>query len=131
MFSTYENFKLGLDIHGVIDCCPSLFSELSRRVLEKGGEVHIITGAHMTEVLKDKLKQQYRIEWTHLFSIADYHKEIGTKVWYDDKNTPWMETLTWDRTKGNYCLEHDIDLHIDDTERYRRYFLTPFLLYKS
>jgi len=131
MIRNTEKFKLGLDIHGVIDSHPSTFSQLSNNVVSKGGEVHVITGAPITEALVNKLEMEFKINYTHLFSIVDFHKEKGTKVWYDDKNTPWMDSLVWDKTKGDYCLEHEIDLHIDDTKRYSRYFITPFLLYKN
>ena len=126
-----NNFKLGLDIHGVIDADPAMFSQLAKRVLRSGGEVHIITGAQMTEELKDKLKNEYGMEWTSLFSIADYHKEIGTQITYEDKDNPWMSDELWDETKAEHCRALDIDLHIDDTERYGKYFTTPFLLWKK
>jgi hypothetical protein len=123
-----SKFKLGLDIHGVIDTKPWMFSRLSKSVIGTGGEVHIITGAHMTEELKTKLKDEYEMSWTHLFSIADHHKSIGTEMRYKKSNNPWMDKDLWDRTKGDYCHEQGIMLHIDDTERYAKYFLTPFIL---
>ncbi len=37
-------FKLGLDIHGVVDAMPDFFSFLTDSFIKNGGEVHIITG---------------------------------------------------------------------------------------
>lgn len=122
-------YKVGLDIHGVCDKNPSFFSKLSLSTVRGNGEVHVITGAHITDELKIKL-HGFGIVWTHLFSIADYHKKIGTKIWYNEKGTPCMDDVTWDKTKGDYCAKNSIDMHVDDTERYGLYFTTPFLLYK-
>ena len=121
--------KLGLDIHGVIDKNPTLFSYLSLNIVKDGGEVHVITGAFITENLKIKL-HGFGIHWTHMFSIAGYHKELGTSMWVSDKGSPCMDDVLWDKTKGEYCAQMNIDLHIDDTERYGFYFTTPFLLYR-
>lgn len=132
-----RKFKLGLDVHGVIDDNPQMFSDLTKRLFRSGDifnntcEIHVITGAHATEDLIDRLRNVYKIEYTHIYSIADYHKEKGTNVWYDKKNTPWMESVAWDTSKADYCRRNNIDLHIDDTERYGRYFTTPFLLYSK
>ena len=62
-----------------------------------------------------------------MFSISDYHKEIGTHMWYDNNSEPWVDDLDWDKTKGEYCERNNIDLHIDDTKRYGDYFKTKFM----
>jgi len=123
-------FKLGLDLHGVIDANPKLFSDLSRRVMIRGGEVHVITGSSITEDLRRQLIQ-YRIHWTHLFSITDHHKDIRTPISFDDKGHPWIDEATWDKTKAEYCAKMDIDLHIDDLNRYGKHFDTPFISFIS
>jgi hypothetical protein len=121
---------VGLDFHGVIDVDPKKFSELSKRVMVQGGEVHIITGSPITEELRRALIN-YGIYWTHLFSITDYHKSIKTPIRFDEAGNPWIEETAWDRTKGDYCREHNIDLHIDDSDTYGNYFDTPYLPYIS
>jgi len=118
-------YKLGLDIHGVIDANPKWFSFLSKITIKSGGEVHIITGSSITEELKNKLKL-YEVKYTHLFSITDAHKDI---VMYDEKGDPWMDQDIWNRTKGVYCAENNISMHIDDSDIYGKYFSTPYLRY--
>ena len=44
-------FKLGLDLHGVIDSIPNEFKFLSNAIVSSGGEVHILTGGSWTDEL--------------------------------------------------------------------------------
>ena len=119
-------FKLGLDLHGVIDAMPEFFSFLTKAIIKAGGEVHIITGG--TSEKDIQLLKDYDIKWTHFFSIVDYHKSIGTKTYelHPVHNFPMLSDEEWDKTKGEYCKKNNIDLHIDDTLAYNNYFSTPF-----
>ena len=128
-FTPKNKLKIGLDIHGICDASPEYFAELTRLFVNAGHEVHLITGRRVSDGAIKEIKS-LGLYYTHFFSIADYHKEIGTKVWEDDDGNPWLEGDLWDRTKGDYCKKHNIDFHIDDTERYGQYFETPFMLSK-
>jgi hypothetical protein len=118
--------KIGLDIHGIIDSQPKLFSYITKSLKKDNHEIHIITGSHINQEIIDELKS-YEVVWDELFSISDYHKEFGTKMWYDENENPWIDDEDWDRTKGEYCKRNNINLHIDDTERYGKYFETKFI----
>jgi hypothetical protein len=122
-----KTFKLGVDWHGVIDALPDVLSFLTKAVIAQGGEVHILTGMSWTKECEDKLKEM-DIPFTHHFSIFDYHKEIGTEIigYHEKYNIPKIDDVIWDKTKGDYCKEHEITLHIDDTTAYNDYFTTPF-----
>lgn len=122
------NLKLGLDIHGVIDSKVDFFKKLTQNlrlmneIMACKHEVHILTGPPKDELKDGELDG---IWYTHFFSIVDFHKAKGTpfeihngKVWMDDYN--------WDRTKGDYCREHNLDLMIDDSATYHHFFSTPF-----
>lgn len=124
-------FKLGLDVHGVVDHIPDHLCRLAICVIQAGGEVHIITGGDMkrTKEQVSKLKFPY----THFFSIQDYLNDryyghniglnlIDGKLLYPD----WL----WDKAKALYCKENQIDLHIDDSPEYREHFETPFLYFQ-
>ena len=120
--------KLGLDIHGVIDTDPLFFSKLTKDLISTGWEVHIITGPSAEKVKKEL--SSWNIFYTHIFSILDHHISLGTKIDYvGDK--PYMDAVLWDRTKGDYCYREGINLHLDDTERYKNYFKTPFSLFNK
>lgn len=115
-----KKFKLGLDIHGVIDHDPEFFSTLTK--LLKGSdeiEVHIVTGGRYHEEA-EKLKD-WGIEYDEFFSIYDYHHALGTDTWYDRKGNLRMLDEDWDTTKGEYCERENITIMIDDTAKYGNY----------
>ncbi len=114
--------KIGLDIHGCIDYDPVFFSELSRTLIENGHEVHITTGSFITDELKKELSD-YGMKWTHLWSISDHYKnKPGIEYWYDEKGRLWVDDELWNMAKGDYAKSQNLDLLIDDTERYKQYF---------
>ena len=118
--------KIGFDFHGILDKEPKFFSKVTRKLIDKGHEVHILTGQedgyHLRRTLAD-----LKINYTHLFSITSFHKKIGTKVTYDENGNPWMDTELWNKTKAEYCKTHNIDIHIDDSDTYGKYFETTYL----
>ena len=128
-----NRMKFAIDIHGVIDQRPKFFRRMCKSMVQGNVEVHILTGKHIENGIKEELLELgflFDIHYTHLFSISDYHKEQGTIMWGDVKN-PHMDDSDWDRTKADYCLREHIDFCIDDKEPYMEYFLTPVSLYKG
>lgn len=125
--------KIGIDVHGVIEERPEFFQLFCRAIVEAGGEVHIITGKEHDKVVPElnQLGLAYGEHYTHFFSITDYHKGLGTAIQWDKNGNPWMDELTWIKTKGDYCLREEIDLHLDDTDSYGLCFKTPFARYFS
>lgn len=126
--------KLGLDVHGVIDANPKLFTHIAKQY----DEVHIITGGSFKHkdfnLVKDLKKlgggQKW---WTHEFSVYDYLEEIGEKTNEElgiASCHPFPDD-TWNIVKAKYCAEKQIDLHIDDMQQYLQYFTTPHMLYKD
>lgn len=122
-----ETFKLGIDWHGVLDALPESLSWLTRAIVNNGGEVHIITGMTWTPECEEQLKK-WDVKWTHHFSIFDHHEKLKTPVigFHEKFQIPKISDLTWDMTKGEYCSEHNITLHLDDTLIYNEFFTTPF-----
>lgn len=117
--------KIGLDIHGVCDKNPEFFAELSRLFVGAGHEVIIITGRMESHGAIDEIRS-LGISYTKFYSIADYHKSIGTKMWYDEKGNPWIDDDTWNMTKAEICEKENIDFHIDDSSVYGDFFKTPY-----
>jgi hypothetical protein len=58
--------------------------------------------------------------------LADYHKEKGVELLYDDNGNPWIDDETWNQTKAEICEKENIDFHIDDSPIYGKYFKTPY-----
>lgn len=119
--------KFGFDVHGVIDTKPKFYSKLTRRLIAMRHEVHIITGAQLKNKLIVQL-EKWGIEYNYLFSISDYHLSIGTDVKFKDSNNPMMDDDIWNRTKAEYCERNKIDLHIDDSNVYGKYFTNTVYL---
>jgi hypothetical protein len=114
-------FRIGLDVHGVIDTHPEIFSMLSKCFIDLGHEVHIITGPSITPEFIEKLKN-FGMVWTKLHSITDYNTLNGANIQYQDKDNPWMDDDTWNSTKAKICLENEIHTHIDDSDTYGYWF---------
>lgn len=129
-FDSSSNFKLGLDVHGVVDALPEFFAFLTESFVKNGGEVHVLTGGHWDEKFEEQLKS-YGIKWTHKFSVYDYLIESGTGIvgeiqFPDGTIQKKFEDGAWDKVKGEYCKRNNISLHIDDTLIYNDFFQTPF-----
>jgi len=124
-----NKIKIGLDIHGVVDSNIDFFKVLSKLLVDNGHEVHIITGAKIEKELPFLKKN--KISYTHLFSITDCHVEKGTKIMWDEKNDPHLDTYLWDKAKAEYCKKHNIDIHFDDSDIYNYFFKTPYARYFS
>lgn len=120
-----QKLKFGFDIHGVLDDCPDIFRAMTIALYEAGHEIHILTGSHASDKIFKQL-EDLGIKYHKFFSIADYHKENNTKMWYDGDKTPWIDKVDWDKTKGDYCRREGIHLHFDDTPSYETYFTTGF-----
>jgi len=123
-------FKLGLDIHGVIDKYPKEMSYISSAIILSGGEVHIITGGSWNKELDDLLKK-LNIKWTKIFSIYDHLVKIGEETdgvhtFPNGKIQKKFKSEIWDKAKSEYCLFNNISIHIDDNSLYGSFFKTPF-----
>jgi hypothetical protein len=118
--------KVGLDFHGVLDKHTEFFSDLTKLLVANLWQVHIITGAKLTTDFIARL-DSLGIDYTHLFSIVDYHESIGTQVNYDSSG-PWIDTELWNKTKAEYCEKNGIDMHIDDSDVYGKYFKDTMFL---
>ena len=115
---------LGLDIHGVIDADFNLFKELTQKLLSNlfiENEIHIITGIAWKPKVSTSLMEN-GICWTKSFSITDFHVSIGTDIKWKDEDHPLIDEVLWDKTKALYCKKNNIDIHIDDSDVYGKYF---------
>jgi hypothetical protein len=121
--------KIGVDIHGVATDQAEFFRELTALLVSSGNEVHILTGPPLSIARAEA--DALGLTYTHIFSITDHHVQSGTSVVFDSKGHPHMDEYLWDKTKAEYCLKHDINLHLDDTDAYGYFFKTPFARYYS
>ncbi len=121
-----EKIKIGLDIHGLVDYDPKFFAIISQLLVSNSHDVHIMTGAELSPKIENELKAN-GIVWTHFFSISDYYAAMPVvKMWRDERGRPWVDPELWNKAKGLYAAEHQLDLVLDDTQEYGNYFSTSF-----
>lgn len=118
--------KIGVDFHGVINTKPDFFREFCRAALKIGLEVYIISGGPRETILA--YLNQYQIPYTKLWCIFDYYEQRHQVEFYDDGSFRIDDEL-WNKAKAEYCKEHNICIHIDDSAIYGREFVTPYCRY--
>lgn len=121
--------KIGLDIHGVTDTNTKFFSEFSKAIIAAGGEIHIITGPSRFKT--EPFLKEHDIAYTHFFSIVEEAERSKKDIRWEDADNPWIDSEAWNRAKAKYCKEHNIDMHIDDSDLYGQYFKTPYARFYS
>lgn len=114
--------NIGIDIHGVIDKYPGTFANLSFTWAGLGHDICIITGQEKEGVIS-KLKD-FDITYHEIYSIIDYHKDKGSKMWNDDVRGKgwWIDEQKWIKTKGIIAKEIGLKIHFDDQIEYAPYF---------
>lgn len=123
-----KRLKIGIDYHGVIDQNPQYFRELACELIRRGHEVHIITGGPC-EAITQALKKM-KFCYTRSFAILDHYEGQGI-VQYGSDGGFHIEDELWDSAKAKYCKARNIDLHIDDSQTYLKYFKTPYCCYDA
>ena len=118
--------KIGLDYHGVINNNPVYFSLFCNKLKQRGHSLYIITGGPGL-LIKEKL-ETYEINYDMCFAVSDYYQAQGQISQTKDGFLVIPDNL-WNMAKGDFCLRNNINLHIDDSLRYAKYFSTPFCHY--
>jgi hypothetical protein len=118
--------RFGIDVHRVADTKKKFFAIFTKRAIEKGHEVHIITGSQRTSEIEAELKE-YGIQYTHFFSIADSLLAEGCAVSWKDKDNPFFDDVYWNDAKARYCESQKIDIHFDDSREYGKHFKTLYM----
>lgn len=132
--------KIGIDYHGVITHQPSFWKFMLGCVIGSGGEVHIITGGTLLGDENPIINQlrEWEIPYTEIHSVYDYLQSSeaptleGIRYFPDGTTQQKYADETWDVVKAEMCRKLNVDIHIDDTEVYGKYFTDiPFLFYKK
>lgn len=115
--------RLGLDLHGVVDAYPQKFALLGEAVRNSGGSVYIITGASQELAMKQisdlKIGHEF---YDIILSITDHLKSRGIPFIQNDDGGIRVDDEIWDKVKSEMVKELKIDLHIDDSPVYGKYF---------
>lgn len=120
--------KIGLDFHGVITKHPKYFSAFSQAVKERGYELHVITGGPRQAV--ENYLKRHKIFYSTVFAILDFYDAQGEVEHFSNGEFKVPEKL-WNSAKAEYCIAKGINIHIDDSNQYAKWFTTPFCHYDS
>lgn len=118
--------KIGIDFHGVISSQPGVFEVFTKEIRKLGVEVFVISGGPEKDIIR--YLHQYRIEYDHVWGILDYYETKGQVAYFDDGSFQ-VPTELWNRAKAEYCAKENIEFHIDDSNVYGKYFVTPYCQY--
>ena len=116
--------KIGIDFHGVIKESPKFFSEFTKAMLAFNHEIHIITGSKEKDISAFLFK--HKIGYTHFYSITDNLLENKFDYVVDEHGRPQFVEGIWETQKAWYCLDNKIDMMLDDSDVYGKYFVTPY-----
>lgn len=125
---TDNALKIGLDFHGVINERPEYFALFTQAAIRKGYEIHVITGGPLHVV--QKMLDDYGVKYTQIFAILDYYDARGEVTYFANGEYKIPDEL-WDTAKAEYCSVNGINLHIDDSSKYVKWFLTPYCHYNE
>jgi len=123
--------EIGIDFHGVINENPEFWAHYTKEMHDNGNVIHVVTGGERSEV--EPFLKKNDIKFDKIFSIIDDAVERGIEVKRDEQGkNPIIADKIWKRAKGMYAKSAGLDIHIDDTEQYGRYFPKKcrFILWK-
>lgn len=124
----HQSIKIGLDFHGVINKRPNFFARFCTEALRRGHEIHIITGGPRHRV--KQMLEKMGVKYTRLFAILDYYDARGEVTYFENGEYKVPDKL-WDTAKAEYCSIHGINMHIDDSSAYVKWFQTPYCHYEN
>jgi hypothetical protein len=125
--------NISLDMHGVIDRDPTMFTLIAQKVIDLGGSVIILSGSLPEDLILSVLK--YHIPYTGLASVTQYLLSEGYSWELDKHKRPSFSTEIWNQGKANIIRKLNakrrapIDIHIDDTAIYGETFPEETLFY--
>jgi len=126
--------RIGFDFHGVLEKYPNVFKPLIQLLDAIGAEVCVVSGPTLDEIDGELTKYGYNDGIASIHSVIDFLKQNNVKTWQDEKGTWWAADEDWWSSKAKMCKENDIDIMIDDSEKYAPYFdsvKTEFIMFKD
>ncbi|MBR1600619.1 MAG: hypothetical protein IJ677_03480 [Alphaproteobacteria bacterium] len=118
--------KIGIDFHGVLNTNPSFFRDFCHQAINRNIEIHLISGGPRETIAE--FAQMNSIKYTKLWCIFDYFNAKNEVKFLPDGSFH-VDDENWNKAKAQYCLKNNINVQIDDSHIYKRYFITPYCLY--
>ena len=120
--------KVSVDFHGVINSNPDFFSKFFALLQAKGVEVYITSGGPQKFV--ERYLVRHNIPYNHVWCIFD-HFNRREKIELSADGSFRIDDKLWNAAKSKFCAHENIDLHIDDSIVYGRYFTTPYVRFDT
>lgn len=125
--------KIALDIHGVLSDWEFM-TPIVHELIAEGHELYVVSGAPERELRWELEQLGYQTEWfSGIYSIIDYLLDIQApgKIWHNEKGWWYNDNFReprdpnnyWWKTKAEICEWHNIDVLIDDQEKYKQEYL--------
>lgn len=121
--------RIGLDYHGVIDKYPKFFKLFIEAMKAKEHSIYIITGARLEDFKQDPLVRG--ITYDYFYSITDDFLTTALPHAIDDKGHVAFDSILWDSAKAIYSDKNKIDIMLDDSDIYGKYFKTPYIMFRG
>lgn len=121
--------RIGLDYHGVLDKYPKFFKLFIEAMKAKEQLIYIITGAPLADFIQDPLVRG--ITYDYFYSITDDFLSASLPHEINSAGCATFESILWNSAKAIYCDKNGIDIMIDDSEIYGKYFKTPYIMFKG
>jgi len=116
--------KISVDFHGVINFDPVLFGAMMRLWHDKGIKIYVVSGGPHEYIAA--YLQKHNIPYDNLWCIFDYFNS-REKITVAADGSFHIDDELWNAAKGKFCAAEKIDLHIDDSNVYGKYFSTPYV----
>jgi len=118
-----KNRTIGIDFHGTIDKYTHKFSVIMETLIKNGNTVYVISGPVERKIIEKltKLGFKRKVHYTDVISIVDFLLMKKESLTLKDTGW-WTDDETWWSSKARICSEFDINVLVDNDERYRKYF---------
>ena len=119
--------KIGIDFHGVISDAPEVFEIFCREIRKKNVKVYVISGGPKKDV--QTYLDEHHILYDEVWAILDFYSAQGKAEFFEDGSFK-VDTALWNKAKAEYCAKENINFHIDDSNVFGQYFVTPYCKYE-
>lgn len=128
MIKSVQPLKIALDYHGVINGNVEYFKTFCKIAIARKHRIYILTGGPKEKVIRQLDKAE--VPYFNLFTITDYYQD-QKKAFCGANGEFLVDEKLWNTAKADYCKVHKIDVLIDDSKIYEKYFATPYCLYSE
>lgn len=109
-----------IDLHGVLDQDVFFYQNFLSLFIQNGHEIFICSGPTYKKIYDEITVLGYiqNQHYTKILSVTDFLIEKNVDHYFDSIGNFWTADPIWWSSKGEIAKIFNIDLMIDDTEKY-------------